>query len=34
MEATSVKNKQAQAAKHGLNLTALEEKSSSYGRND
>lgn len=26
MEATSVKNKQAQVAKHGLNLTALEEK--------
>jgi len=26
MEATSVKNKQSQAAKHGLNLVALEEK--------
>jgi cell division protein FtsB len=26
MEATSVKNKQTQVSKHGLNLTALEEK--------
>lgn len=26
MEATSVKNKQAQVSSHGLNLTALEER--------